>query len=115
MPEDRRYDSLAIDRTAPTKAWVTIMEGCNKNCTFCIVPTTRGREVSRTFDEILTEVQSAVSRGHVEIDPPEFSLVSRLHTFLHLVTVWLVILPEDAKMAIATGRAKALRSQLSTA
>jgi len=68
FPEDRRYDSLAIDRTAPTKAWVTIMEGCNKNCTFCIVPTTRGREVSRTFDEILAEVQSAVSRGHVEIE-----------------------------------------------
>ncbi len=68
FPEDRHYDSLAIDRTSPTKAWVTIMEGCNKNCTFCIVPTTRGREVSRTLDEIVDEVRAAVARGHVEIE-----------------------------------------------
>ncbi len=68
FPEDRRYDSLAIDRTSPTKAWVTIMEGCNKNCTFCIVPMTRGREVSRTFDEILDEVRVAVASGRVEIE-----------------------------------------------
>jgi tRNA-2-methylthio-N6-dimethylallyladenosine synthase len=68
FPEDRRYDHLAIDRTAPTKAWVTIMEGCNKNCTFCIVPTTRGREVSRPFDDILIETRDAAERGHVEIE-----------------------------------------------
>src|SRR5512142_370275 len=49
FPEDRKYDYLSIDRSSPTKAWVTVMEGCNKNCTFCIVPTTRGREVSRSF------------------------------------------------------------------
>ncbi len=50
FPDDRRYDVLAIDRPSATKAQVTIMEGCNKNCTFCIVPTTRGREVSRPFN-----------------------------------------------------------------
>src|SRR5438552_5129003 len=44
------------------------MEGCNKNCTFCIVPTTRGREVSRPFDNILIEARDAVERGHVEIE-----------------------------------------------
>ena len=42
FPEDRRYDYLTVDRPSATKAQVTIIEGCNKNCTFCIVPTTRG-------------------------------------------------------------------------
>jgi len=68
FPEDRRYDYLAIDRPSATKAQVTIMEGCNKNCTFCIVPTTRGRELSRTFDDVLAEVRAAVESGHVECE-----------------------------------------------
>jgi tRNA-2-methylthio-N6-dimethylallyladenosine synthase len=68
FPDDRKYDHLAIDRSSATKAWVTIMEGCNKNCTFCIVPTTRGREVSRPFDEILVETGAAVAGGRVEIE-----------------------------------------------
>lgn len=68
FPEDRRYDSFAIDRTSATKAYVTIVEGCNKNCTFCIVPTTRGREVSRPFDDVLHEVRAAVAGGRVEIE-----------------------------------------------
>jgi tRNA-2-methylthio-N6-dimethylallyladenosine synthase len=68
FPEDRHYDALAIDRTSPTKAWVTIIEGCNKNCTFCIVPATRGREVSRPFDDVLREVRVAVDSGRVEIE-----------------------------------------------
>jgi len=65
FPEDRRYDFLALDRPSATKAQVTIMEGCNKNCTFCIVPTTRGREVSRPFDDVLAEVRAS---GRVEIE-----------------------------------------------
>jgi tRNA-2-methylthio-N6-dimethylallyladenosine synthase len=68
FPEDRRYDFLALDRPSATKAQVTIMEGCNKNCTFCIVPTTRGREVSRPFDDVLAEVRAAVNTGRVEIE-----------------------------------------------
>jgi tRNA-2-methylthio-N6-dimethylallyladenosine synthase len=68
FPEDRNYDFLALDRTSPTKAWVTIIEGCNKNCTFCIVPTTRGREVSRPFDDVLAEARAAVDSGRVEIE-----------------------------------------------
>ncbi len=68
FPEDRKYDGLAVDRGSKTKAWVTIIEGCNKNCTFCIVPTTRGREVSRPFDSILDEVRMAVDGGRVEIE-----------------------------------------------
>jgi len=68
FPEDRNYDHLAIDRTSPTKAWVTIIEGCNKNCTFCIVPTTRGREASRPFESVLSEVRAAVDSGRMEIE-----------------------------------------------
>jgi tRNA-2-methylthio-N6-dimethylallyladenosine synthase len=68
FPEDRRYDYLAIDRPSPTKAQVTIIEGCNKNCTFCIVPTTRGREVSRSFEDVLAEVRAAVDSGRVEVE-----------------------------------------------
>jgi tRNA-2-methylthio-N6-dimethylallyladenosine synthase len=68
FPEDRHYDVLAIDRPSATRAQVTIMEGCNKNCTFCIVPTTRGREVSRPFDDVLHEVRTAVGEGHVEVE-----------------------------------------------
>lgn len=68
FPEDRNYDYLAIDRPSATKAQVTIIEGCNKNCTFCIVPTTRGREVSRPFDDVLREVRAAVDSGRVEIE-----------------------------------------------
>ncbi len=68
FPEDRRYDFLAIDRPSATKAQITIMEGCNKNCTFCIVPTTRGREVSRPFDDVLRETSNAVAGGRVEIE-----------------------------------------------
>jgi tRNA-2-methylthio-N6-dimethylallyladenosine synthase len=68
FPEDRRYDYLSVDRPSATKAQVTIIEGCNKNCTFCIVPTTRGREVSRRFEDILAEVRAAVASGRVEIE-----------------------------------------------
>ncbi|HEX7831543.1 MAG TPA: tRNA (N6-isopentenyl adenosine(37)-C2)-methylthiotransferase MiaB [Thermoanaerobaculia bacterium] len=68
FPEDRNYDIVAVDRGSKTKAWVTIIEGCNKNCTFCIVPTTRGREQSRSFDSILDEVRASVESGRVEIE-----------------------------------------------
>lgn len=68
FPEDRRYDYLTMDRPSATKAQVTIIEGCNKNCTFCIVPTTRGRELSRPFDDVVAEVRAAVESGRVEIE-----------------------------------------------
>ncbi len=68
FPDDRRYDHLSVDRPSPTKAQVTIIEGCNKNCTFCIVPTTRGREIARPFDDVLREIRAAVLSGRVEIE-----------------------------------------------
>jgi tRNA-2-methylthio-N6-dimethylallyladenosine synthase len=68
FPDDRRYDYLTMDRPSATKAQVTIIEGCNKNCTFCIVPTTRGREVSRPLEDVVAEVRAAVETGRVEIE-----------------------------------------------
>ncbi|MGK2859493.1 MAG: tRNA (N6-isopentenyl adenosine(37)-C2)-methylthiotransferase MiaB [Thermoanaerobaculia bacterium] len=68
FPEDRRYDYLSIDRPSAVRAQVTVVEGCNKNCTFCIVPTTRGREVSRPLRDIIAESVHAVSTGRVEIE-----------------------------------------------
>lgn len=68
FPEHRVYDYLSVDRPSAVRAQVTVIEGCNKNCTFCIVPTTRGREVSRPLSEVLTEVRHAVSTGRSEIE-----------------------------------------------
>ena len=49
------------------KAWVSIMEGCDKQCSYCIVPYTRGREISRPYPEILDEVQTLGEAGYKEI------------------------------------------------
>jgi tRNA-2-methylthio-N6-dimethylallyladenosine synthase len=61
------YDDLFPNRNEGINAWVSIMRGCDKFCTFCIVPFTRGRERSRSIESILTEVSQAVADGFVEI------------------------------------------------
>ena len=61
------YDSLFPSRSEGVNAWVSIMRGCDKFCTFCIVPFTRGRERSRTLDSVVEEVRRAVSDGFVEV------------------------------------------------
>jgi tRNA-2-methylthio-N6-dimethylallyladenosine synthase len=68
FPEDRRYDLDAVSRHGEYKGMVTIIEGCNKNCTFCIVPQTRGPERSRPLSEILREVRHLVDYGFREIE-----------------------------------------------
>jgi tRNA-2-methylthio-N6-dimethylallyladenosine synthase len=68
FPEAREYDYLSIERPSATRAQITVIEGCNKNCTYCIVPTTRGREISRPLHSIIAEVEHAVSTGRVEIE-----------------------------------------------
>ncbi len=64
----RQYDFDALAREGTFKGMVTIIEGCNKKCTFCIVPQTRGPEQSRPMDDILAEVQHLVSYGFREIE-----------------------------------------------
>lgn len=68
FPEQRNYDFDTIDRDGLYKGMVTIIEGCNKRCTFCIVPSTRGPERCRPFEEILQEVRHLLSFGFVEIE-----------------------------------------------
>jgi tRNA-2-methylthio-N6-dimethylallyladenosine synthase len=68
FPEDRPYDIDAVSRHGEYKGMVTVVEGCNKNCTFCIVPKTRGPERSRPLAEILREVEHLVDYGFQEIE-----------------------------------------------
>ena len=68
FPLDRQYDIDAVARHGEYKGMVTIIEGCNKNCTFCIVPQTRGPEQSRPIAEILREVRHLLDYGFAEIE-----------------------------------------------
>ena len=61
------YDDLFPSRNEGINAWISIMRGCDKFCTFCIVPFTRGRERSRSMESIITEAAQAVEDGFTEI------------------------------------------------
>ena len=61
------YDDLFPSRKEGVNAWITIMRGCDKFCTFCIVPFTRGRERSRSIQGIVDEVKNAVCNGFSEV------------------------------------------------
>ena len=64
----RNYDLDAVARDGTYKGMVTIIEGCNKKCTFCIVPSTRGPEQSRPMRDVLAEVRHLLDYGFVEIE-----------------------------------------------
>jgi tRNA-2-methylthio-N6-dimethylallyladenosine synthase len=68
FPEQRDYDLDAISREGTYKGMVTIIEGCDKNCTFCIVPLTRGPERCRPMAQVLAEVVHLVEYGFLEIE-----------------------------------------------
>jgi len=68
FPENRQYDIDAVTRQGEYKGMVTIIEGCNKNCTFCIVSQTRGPEQSRPMAEVLREVEHLLEYGFLEIE-----------------------------------------------
>ena len=67
FPEIEKFDHLPPARVDGSSAFVTIMEGCSKYCSFCVVPYTRGEEVSRPLDDILAEVRHLASQGVVEV------------------------------------------------
>ena len=67
FPEIEKFDNLPPAKVDGASAFVSIMEGCSKFCTFCIVPFTRGQEVSRPFDDVLTEVAGLAAQGVKEI------------------------------------------------
>lgn len=67
FPEIEKFDHLPAPRADGASAFVTIMEGCNKFCSFCVVPYTRGDEISRPLDDVLAEVASLAGQGVREI------------------------------------------------
>jgi tRNA-2-methylthio-N6-dimethylallyladenosine synthase len=67
FPEIEKFDRLPEPRAEGASAYVTIMEGCSKYCSFCVVPYTRGEEISRPLDDVLAEVASLSEQGVKEI------------------------------------------------
>jgi tRNA-2-methylthio-N6-dimethylallyladenosine synthase len=67
FPEIEKFDRLPPPRVEGATAFLSIMEGCSKYCTFCVVPYTRGEEVSRPFEDVLTEAAQLAQQGVKEI------------------------------------------------
>ncbi len=68
FPEIEKFDHLPEPKSDGVKAFVTIMEGCSKYCTFCVVPYTRGEEISRPLDDVVAEVASLAEQGVREVN-----------------------------------------------
>jgi len=67
FPEIEKFDNLPAPKADGPTAFVSIMEGCSKYCTFCVVPYTRGEEISRPFDDVLAEVAQLAEQGVREV------------------------------------------------
>ena len=67
FPEIEKFDHLPPAKTAGASAFVSIMEGCSKYCSYCVVPYTRGEEVHRPFDDVLVEVAGLADQGVKEV------------------------------------------------
>lgn len=68
FPEIEKFDHLPEPRAEGPTAFVSIMEGCNKYCTYCVVPYTRGEEISRPFDDVIAEVVQLAAQGVREVN-----------------------------------------------
>ncbi len=67
FPEIEKFDNMPPARVDGPTAFVSIMEGCSKYCSFCVVPYTRGTEVSRPFEDVLTEIADLADQGVKEV------------------------------------------------
>jgi tRNA-2-methylthio-N6-dimethylallyladenosine synthase len=67
FPEIEKFDHLPVSRQTRGSAYVSIMEGCSKYCSYCVVPYTRGEEVSRPLDDVLVEIAGLAAQGVKEI------------------------------------------------
>ncbi len=96
FPEIEKFDRLPESRAEGATAFVSIMEGCSKYCTFCVVPYTRGEEISRPFEQVLHEVRTLARQGVREVTllgqnvnayagPMEDGTVVDLATLIHFV------------------------------
>jgi len=68
FPKMEKFDCLPDAKNTGVSAFVSIMEGCSKYCTFCVVPYTRGEEVSRNLDDIIYEIQTLAQKGVLEVN-----------------------------------------------
>ncbi len=68
FPEIEKFDHLPEPRDEGPTAFVSIMEGCSKYCSFCVVPYTRGEEISRPFDDVIAEVATLAEQGVREVN-----------------------------------------------
>jgi tRNA-2-methylthio-N6-dimethylallyladenosine synthase len=68
FPEIEKFDHLPTPRKEGVTAFVSIMEGCSKYCSYCVVPYTRGEEISRPFDDVIAEVASLAEQGVREVN-----------------------------------------------
>jgi tRNA-2-methylthio-N6-dimethylallyladenosine synthase len=96
FPEIEKFDRLPQTRAAGATAYVSIMEGCSKYCTFCVVPYTRGEEISRPFGQVLEEIRGLAAQGVREVTllgqnvnayrgPMQDGAVADLATLIHFV------------------------------
>ncbi|MDP8986499.1 MAG: tRNA (N6-isopentenyl adenosine(37)-C2)-methylthiotransferase MiaB [Pseudomonadota bacterium] len=96
FPEIEKFDRLPEARAGGATAFVSIMEGCSKYCTFCVVPYTRGEEISRPFEQVLHEVRGLARQGVREVTllgqnvnayagPMEDGTLADLATLIHFV------------------------------
>jgi tRNA-2-methylthio-N6-dimethylallyladenosine synthase len=68
FPEIEKFDRLPEPSADGPTAFVSVMEGCSKYCTFCVVPYTRGEEISRPFDDVIAEVAGLAEQGVREVN-----------------------------------------------
>jgi tRNA-2-methylthio-N6-dimethylallyladenosine synthase len=96
FPEIEKFDLLPAARAHGATAFVSIMEGCSKYCTFCVVPYTRGEEISRPFEQVMDEVRALARQGVREVTllgqnvnayagPMEDGTPADLATLIHFV------------------------------
>jgi tRNA-2-methylthio-N6-dimethylallyladenosine synthase len=96
FPEIEKFDRLPEARAEGATAFVSVMEGCSKYCTFCVVPYTRGEEISRPFEQVLHEVRALARQGVREVTllgqnvnayagPMEDGTLADLATLIHFV------------------------------
>src|SRR5690606_6840509 len=68
FPEIEKFDRMPEPRAEGPSAFVSIMEGCSKYCSFCVVPYTRGTEISRPFEDVLVEIVQLAGQGVREVN-----------------------------------------------
>jgi tRNA-2-methylthio-N6-dimethylallyladenosine synthase len=67
FPENEKFDNMPPARVEGVTAFVSIMEGCSKYCSFCVVPYTRGEEISRSFESVMADIRDLVAKGVKEV------------------------------------------------